>query len=160
MEFDLDGSLEDMSPFFRFCKETLSPIDSFTDVSEVKPARPPLEPIHVNFTGAPLKRQPGSIACNCKRSQCLKFYCECYAANARCSRECRCMNCFNQSGRQLVCQRTEPRYTVKGCNCKKTGCRKKYCECFLNKLVCTNKCRCDNCENSESLKVSIFQLSN
>jgi hypothetical protein len=25
----------------------------------------------------------------------------------------------------------------KGCNCKNSRCEKNYCECFLNKVICT-----------------------
>lgn len=40
------------------------------------------------------------------------------------------------------------------CNCKKTKCKKKYCECFLQGKKCTAKCNCDDCLNGkdESLK--------
>ena len=34
------------------------------------------------------------ICCNCKKSKCLKLYCECFAAQKFCS-ECNCLNCLN-----------------------------------------------------------------
>lgn len=35
----------------------------------------------------------------------------------------------------------------KGCNCKKTGCKKKYCECYSQGVACNQHCKCSNCEN-------------
>lgn len=38
---------------------------------------------------------------------------------------------------------------IRGCNCKKTNCRKKYCECFVAGVPCTNLCKCKHCENEK-----------
>ncbi|KAL9376261.1 hypothetical protein Peur_030381 [Populus x canadensis] len=38
--------------------------------------------------------------CNCKRSMCVKKYCECYQANVGCSNACRCEGCKNIHGRK------------------------------------------------------------
>jgi hypothetical protein len=33
--------------------------------------------------------------CNCKKSACLKFYCDCLASGGFCNEECGCVGCFN-----------------------------------------------------------------
>ena len=33
--------------------------------------------------------------CNCKRSHCLKLYCECFTAGIHCSELCKCVDCKN-----------------------------------------------------------------
>ena len=37
----------------------------------------------------------GRITCNCKKSKCLKLYCDCFAFGLGCSPECKCADCAN-----------------------------------------------------------------
>ncbi|KAF2303868.1 hypothetical protein GH714_023989 [Hevea brasiliensis] len=38
----------------------------------------------------------GCKRCNCKRTKCLKLYCDCFAAGIYCAEPCACQGCFNR----------------------------------------------------------------
>lgn len=112
--------------------------------------------------------------CNCTKSQCLKLYCDCFANGEFCYL-CNCMNCFNniqnEEHRQRAiknCLERNPhafrpkigkakdnsgevavRKHTKGCNCKRSGCLKNYCECYEAKIACSSNCKCIGCRNIE-----------
>ena len=113
----------------------------------------------------------GCKKCNCRKSKCLKLYCECFSAGVYCD-GCACQNCFNtpehaelvKQTRANIMQRNPhafapkivgldtfatPARHKKGCNCKKSFCLKKYCECFQAGVKCTDVCGCENCKNFE-----------
>jgi Tesmin/TSO1-like CXC domain, cysteine-rich domain len=104
------------------------------------------------------------VVCNCKKSKCLKLYCDCFATSATCSSACNCVACENntkhdvvrQEARRAVLDRNPAAFQIKaiddstGCSCKKSSCLKKYCECYRLGNVCTtDKCRCVSCKNLE-----------
>jgi len=105
--------------------------------------------------------------CRCDRSGCLKRYCVCFAAGNVCADDCKCKDCHNderteerKQRRALAMQDMEKKKAnaftprigtdkvhTSGCNCKKSGCRKRYCECFQAGVRCTEKCKCCECHN-------------
>ncbi|KAH8410220.1 hypothetical protein KR009_009171 [Drosophila setifemur] len=47
-------------------------------------------------------RGPTNKGCCCKRSQCIKNYCDCYQSMVICSKLCRCVGCRNTQERKAV----------------------------------------------------------
>lgn len=134
------------------------------------------------------KRKP----CNCTKSQCLKLYCDCFANGEFCSGcNCtNCSNSLDKEkerqkaismclernpeafrpkiGKAVKASLGEPapesieRRHTKGCNCKRSGCLKNYCECYEAKILCSNLCKCCGCKNYEESfeRKTLMQLAN
>jgi len=41
------------------------------------------------------KRKKKKVCCNCKKSRCLKLYCDCFNRGQPCAGDCSCVNCLN-----------------------------------------------------------------
>ena len=89
--------------------------------------------------------------CSCIKTKCIKKYCECFANNKFCT-NCICLDCKNKDIFINFQNKDKENTTSKEivfCTCSKSGCNKKYCECYKEGLKCNIKCRCVKCLNCD-----------
>ena len=151
--------------------------DSYSDNSGgYKPAQQALSTSAASPSeiAIPLENVDG-INCNCRKSRCLKLYCQCFAIRAYCIGACNCVSCANNAGH--IAQRKEAIVAIlernpnafddkfkptavsasvgiashkNGCRCRKSMCLKKYCECYQAAVPCSITCSCLHCCNKLS----------
>ena len=95
--------------------------------------------------------------CSCSKTNCNRYYCECFRSGLYCT-DCNCKNCQNKPPENCASNRhpsfipNKPKTELVICTCTKSGCNKKYCECYKNGTKCNSSCRCVGCENTENGK--------
>ena len=116
-----------------------------------------------------MKPMPIKVKCTCSKTGCKKKYCACFSLGRFCE-DCECKDCENKgptednnnnpNNNQLLKQESLEKnlnYSKTDvsnsknqrviCNCTKSNCMKKYCECYKQGLNCNSLCRCIECKN-------------
>ena len=107
------------------------------------------------------------IICNCRKTKCIKKYCACFA-NGRFCDGCECKDCENKPNnfignnennenkinfdKIIIINTNNNNLNTQRviCNCTKSKCVQKYCECYKQGIACDILCRCVDCGNKIS----------
>ncbi|OMJ93928.1 hypothetical protein SteCoe_2980 [Stentor coeruleus] len=144
------GDVSPYTPFTKFCLNSLPSLSNFSIRAEEAEV----------IIKEEEKDDETNIPCGCSRTKCLKLYCDCFSNNRYCM-NCHCKNCKNKPEfeelrdrakistieRNPAAFRQDISPTYKACHCKRSGCKKKYCECYEANRACTANCKCEGCKN-------------
>jgi hypothetical protein len=152
-KFDLN--IEESSPNLALSEEQATQentrINNIENKNEIKP-------IFISFKQSYDNK---NRCCSCKKSFCLKLYCDCLKKSEYCT-NCSCITCLNQekysqiretsinhirNKRKNVFEDNSSKVNIFGCRCNKSNCVKNYCECYINGAKCSSGCKCNNCLN-------------
>ena len=121
--------------------------------------------------------------CICSKTGCKKKYCACFSKGIFCD-GCECKECKNRPPQDVNNNSKSYNNILKReniekgnyskteisnsnqkqqrviCNCTKSNCMKKYCECYKQNLNCNSLCRCIECRNKSYNNISYNYISN
>ena len=124
-----------------------------------------------NNINIPIKPISTKVKCTCSKTGCKKKYCACFSKGKFCV-DCECKECQNkppngenvnnisnnvikQDNFEKVNYSIDENPKEKSqriiCNCTKSNCMKKYCECYKQGLNCNSLCRCIECKNKNCI---------
>jgi hypothetical protein len=140
---------------------------SFANIPEFKIAEVNKKPLSSELI-EPKKKFKKGVGCSCGKSRCLRLHCKCFNVQGYCGPDCGCVDCLNtpefEDERSFVINKTKNIFAKafeskivkaknnlalnsQGCRCK-TGCQKKYCDCYRNQAGCSPICKCIGCKNT------------
>ena len=103
------------------------------------------------------------VKCTCSKTGCKKKYCACFSKGKYCE-DCECKECenrpqninisYNAKNKEKMEKINHQKTEISNhknqrviCNCTKSNCMKKYCECYKQGFNCNSLCRCIECKN-------------